>query len=578
MKRPHTTEAAIHLRETMRSLRRALMYCMAFSFAINMLSLMLPIYSLQVFDRVFTTRSVDTLMWLTVVVFAAYAFYGLLFATRAGVLSKIVAWLDKQLTFDVFETALRASAHNLPVTAGQPLRELAVIKQFLTSGVPTLMDVPWSLLFVFVIYMINPLLGLMALGGMGIFVLASLVNEYATRKALLRAVEQQTDAMLNADAISKQAEAIQAMGMGNGVLRSWRKQFDTSLAWQEKAQRRASLIQGTVRAIRLILQIIVTGVGAYLTLQNEMTPGGLIASTILIARALAPFEGMIMLWKQLVQAREAYTRLEALMRETPEKQGDTIMPEPKGSLQLENLFFAPPQKPAIIKGANFSLKPGEMLGIIGPAGAGKTTLSKLLMGILPPSSGSVRLDGVDVYGWSREDFGKYAGYLPQSVELFPGTIKENIARMQADATDESVVQACQRAHAHELILRLPQGYDTPYIPGVSVLSPGQKQRIGLARALYGTPKYVVLDEPNSNLDGEGERALIHTLVLLKKAKITTLIIAHRPSILTMVDTILMIRDGVIEAIGPRDDMLQRYSGGNAGNAKQGEPATEVGRD
>ena len=574
MKQPARTEAHKHLNQTMRSLRRALAFCVLFSFAINMLSLMLPIYSLQVFDRVFTTRSVDTLLGLTGVVLAAYAFYGLLFATRAGVLSKIVAWLDQKLTFEVFEAALRAAAHNLPVTAGQPLRELSVIKSFLTNGAPTLMDVPWSLVFIFVIYMINPLLGTMALAGMGLFVLASLVNEYATRKALLRAAEQQTDAMLNADSISKQAESIHAMGMMNGVLASWRKQFDRSLEWQEQAQRRGSLIQGTVRSCRLILQIIVTGTGAYLTLQNEMTPGGLIASTILIARALAPFEGMIMLWKQLVQAREAYGRLEALMKEAPEKVGETTMPEAKGALKVENMFYAPPQKPAILKGANLQLQPGEMLGVIGPAGAGKTTLSKLLMGILPPSSGNVRLDGVDIYGWSREDFGKYAGYLPQSVELFPGTIKENIARMQAGATDESVVQAAQRAHAHELVLRLPQGYDTPYTPGVSVLSPGQKQRIGLARALYGTPKYVVLDEPNSNLDGEGERALIQTLVLLKQHKVTTIIIAHRPSILTMVDTILMIRDGVVESMGPRDDMLKRYSA--AGRKK--DEAPEVSRD
>lgn len=554
------TEHRGALATAMRSLRRALGYCFVFSFGLNFLSLMLPIYSLQVYDRVFTTRSMDTLLGLTAVVLVAYIFYGMLHAVRSGVIAKIVAWLETELSFTVLETSLHAAAAQVPISAGQQLRELGTLKNFIASAAPTLMDVPWSVLFLFVIYMINPLLGLLALCGMGMFIVVAVLNEYATRKALLRASEKSTESLLSADMIGRQAESIQAMGMMPGVIASWRRDFDRSLKWQDLAQQRSAMLQGFARSMRMVLQIAITGFGAYLVLHNEMTGGGLIAASILIARAVAPFEGMIMLWKQLVQARDAYQRLETLFREAPTPVGDTAMPVPRGILTVEGLYYAPPKKPAILKNVSFRLEAGEMLGIIGPSAAGKTTLSKMLMGIIAPSSGHVRLDGADVHGWAREDFGKYAGYLPQSVELFPGTIKQNIARMQQKPEDAGVVEAAQRAYVHELILQLPGGYDTTYIPGVSVLSPGQKQRIGLARALYGMPKYIVLDEPNSNLDGDGERALMATLSWLKQQRVTTIIVAHRPSILTMVDKIMMLRGGVVEAVGPRDEMMQRYSG------------------
>lgn len=556
-------EAQAVLANALRSLRRALWFCFLFSFALNLLSLMLPIYSLQVFDRVFTTRSLDTLMGLTAVVLAAYAFYGTLYAIRAGVIAKIIAWLDQSLSFTILEASLRAASQQMPVSAGQQLRELATIKSFIASAAPTLMDVPWSVLFLFVIYMINPLLGLIALLAIAFFIATAIANEYATRKPLLRANEKNTESLISADMLSRQAESVQAMGMMKGVIAAWRREFDRSLMWQDLAQQRNATLQGFVRSMRLIMQIAVTGFGAYLTLQNEMTGGGLIAASILVSRALAPFEGMIVLWKQVVGARESYATLERLMRDAPPVIGETAMPVPKGIVQVESLYYAPPRKPPILKNLNFKLEAGEMLGVIGPSAAGKTTLSKLLTGIVPPTNGHVRLDGADVYTWARDDFGKYAGYLPQTVELFPGTIKLNIARMQAGAPDAEVVAAAQRAGVHELVLGLPHGYDTVYVPGVTVLSPGQKQRMGLARALYGNPKYIVLDEPNSNLDGDGERALMHTLSWLKQQRITTIVIAHRPSILGMVDKIMMLRAGSIEAIGPREEIMKRYTAGNA---------------
>jgi ABC-type protease/lipase transport system fused ATPase/permease subunit len=276
---------------------------------------------------------------------------------------------------------------------------------------------------------------------------------------------------------------------------------------------------------------------------------------------MAPFEGTIMLWKQFVQSRDAYHRLHMLIRQTDQSLGDTALPAPKGTLSVEALYYNPSRNVPILRGLSFRLEAGESLGVIGPSAAGKSTLAKALVGIFAPTQGYVRLDGADVSRWARRDFGPYVGYLPQQVELFMGTIKQNIARMAKAPEDEAVIYAAKLAGVHEMILQLANGYDTLYTPGNAVLSPGQKQRIGLARALYGAPRFVVLDEPNSNLDGDGERALMAALQMLKESRVTTVIVAHRPSILTTVDKILSIRAGQVEAFGPRDEMMDRFSGG-----------------
>ena len=541
------------------AMRRAFAYVFLFSFAVNVLSLLMPIYSLQVFDRVFTSRSYDTLMALTAVVVAGYAFYGVLHAIRSAVVARVVEWLERTVAPELLSVSITQAAQSGVSLAGQHQRDLMTMKNFLSSAVPTIADIPWSLLFVLVIYMISPLLGFICIVGVAVMLVSALINEYATRKALLRATEKNVEASLYADLLGRHSEAIQAMGMGKTIIANWSKQNEHGLALQDIAQQRSAVIMGISRSIRTLLQVAVIGVGAVLALQNDLTSGGLIASSILTARALAPFEGIIALWKQFVQSRDAYHRLHGLLARVDPNQGDTTLPAPHGRLTVETLYYAPGKGVNILRGISFALEPGESLGIIGPSAAGKSTLAKALVGILPPTHGAVRLDGADVYRWEREDFGQYVGYLPQQVELFSGTIKQNIARMHEQAHDAAVIEAAQRAGVHELILQLPNGYDTQYSPGIAVLSPGQKQRIGLARALYGNPRLVVLDEPNSNLDGEGEKALMMSLQYLKAAHVTTIVVAHRPSILATVDKILMLRAGMVDVMGPREEVMQRFT-------------------
>lgn len=547
----------------LRAMKRALSYAFAFSFAINLLSLLMPIYSLQVFDRVFTSRSMDTLLALTGVVLVGYIFYAILYSIRAGVIARIVEWLERSIAPQLLDASIFIAATQGTPMAGQHQRDLLSIKGFIASAAPTIMDIPWSLLFVLVIYMINPLLGALTVGGIVLLSVSALVNEYATRKPLLRANERAVDTMLHADLLGRNAEAIQAMGMGRTVIARWQEQNEAGLALQDHAQERSAIILGISRGARMMLQMAVIAIGAWLALNHQLSIGGLVACSILVARALSPFEGTIILWKQFIAARDAYRRLSSLLRAADTPRGDTRLPAPQGVLSVENLYYSPPKTPPVLRGINFRLEPGESLGIIGPSAAGKTTLGKALMGVFPPTHGNVRLDGADIFQWARDDIGQHVGYLPQQVELFMGTLKQNIARMEDNPSDELVIAAAQRAGVHEMILKFENGYDTKYTPGNTVLSPGQKQRIGLARALYGNPRFVLLDEPNSNLDGEGERALMGALRYLKEQMVTTIVIAHRPSILGMIDKVLMLRDGQIEVIGPRDEVLQRFTAPNA---------------
>ena len=555
------------------SMKRAFAYVFLFSFAVNVLSLLMPIYSLQVFDRVFTSRSYETLMALTAVVIAGNAFYGILHAIRAGVVARVVEWLERTVAPELLSVSITQAAQTGVSLAGQYQRDLMTMKNFLSSAAPTIADIPWSLLFVMVIYMINPILGFICIIGVVMMIVSALVNEYATRKALLRATEKNVESALAADLLGRHGEAIQAMGMGEPIIGQWIKQSEHGLALQDTAQQRSAVIMGISRSMRALLQVAMIGVGAVLALQNDLTSGGMIASSILAARALAPFEGIIGLWKQFVQAREAYNRVHGLLARVDPNQGDTTLPAPTGKLSVESLYYAPNKATNILRGIQFALEPGESLGIIGPSAAGKSTLAKAMVGIFAPTHGAVRLDGADVYRWERGDFGQYVGYLPQQVELFSGTIKRNIARMHEQFDDAAVIEAAQLAGVHELILQLPNGYDTVYSPGIAVLSPGQKQRIGLARALYGRPRFVVLDEPNSNLDGEGEKALMMALQHLKTARVTTVVVAHRPSILATVDKILMLRAGMVDVIGPREEVMQRFT---AAGGKRLQPTGPVG--
>ena len=540
--------------------KRAMIYIFIFSFAVNALSLLQPLYSMQVFDRVFTTRSVDTLIGLTAVILIGYVFYGALYAVRAGVIARIVEWLERTIAPKLLRISIEQAAQTGSPYAGQHQRDLMTIKNFIALATPTAMDVPWSLLFVLVIYLINPILGFIAILGIIILCVSAVINEYATRKALMRATEKSVESSLSADAIGRSAEAICAMGMNDAVVNNWEKDNHRGLELQDIAQQRGAIINGITRSLRLLLQISVTAIGAWLALNNQLSAGGLIAASILIQRALSPFDSAISIWNQLIGARDAYHRLTLLMRNVVPPLGATVLPAPKGRLTVEGLYlsFGKPSNP-ILRNINFELQPGESLGIIGQSAAGKSTLGKALAGVFLPSMGTVRLDGAELFRWGRAEVGQYIGYLPQQVELFAGSLKFNIARLLPDIPDERIIEAAQKAGVHHLVLQFENGYDTVYQPGNTVLSPGQKQRIGLARALFGNPRLVILDEPNSNLDGDGERALMHTIMQLKKAQVTTIIIAHRPSILATVDKIMVLKAGAIEAFGPREEILARFA-------------------
>lgn len=554
--------------------KRALKYAFLFSFAINILMLAMSIYSLQVLDRVISSHSLETLFLLTMLVVALLVVMGIFYGLRAALLHSVADWLDIEVGPELLRDAVTKSSLGLYVSAAQHQRDLSSIKGFISGGgVATALDAPWTILFMIVIYMISPVFGAITIFGLVVLVGFGLLNEYATKKPYQSSGEGQILANQMADSASRNAEAVEAMGMMRYVGMRWQKLQESAASHLDLAQGRANMIQSISKVIRMVLQISVTGFGAYLVIRNELTVGGMIAGSILVGRALAPFEGMIAIYKNWIAARDAYTRLNrALSTGKSLDRGTMEMLVPEGRLSVENLIFSPvPGMAPIIRGVSFVLHPGESLGIIGPSAAGKSTLSKLIIGLLPPTHGAARLDGADTFKWNRENFGKFTGYMPQSVELFNGTIRDNIARLDPTATDEEVIKAAQIAGAHEMILRLPKGYETVYQSGQHALSPGQRQRVALARALFRTPKFVVLDEPNTNLDGEGERALVETLRRMKQAGMTFVLVAHRPTLVAAVDKLLVLKAGTIERFGPRDDILKIYT-------QQGTPKPVVRND
>ncbi len=549
------------LGKLIRQAKRPLWWVAIFSFAANMLMLVMPIYTLQVLDRVIMSFNFNTLVMLTIVALGGLLFYALFSGLRSVVLSRLSDWLQAVLSPRLMAVAVENSAIGIPASAGQFQRELGSLRGFIAGqGVTSLFDAPWSIIFIITIYLINPLLGLLSLVGAILLLGFGVAVEISTKKPVDDATELSNRNMQFAEATSRNADAVEAMGMLPTITKLWKSQSERMQELTSLAGNRSNIIVSLSRFVRMSLQIGIIGIGAWLALNNELTVGGMIGASILMGRALAPFEGAIATWKQLIQARDSYHRIDAALTDVPNLRGTMEMPEPGGTLSVEQLMYKPPNGATpIIKNVSFALKAHESLGLIGPSAAGKSTLARLLMGILPPSHGSVRLDGVDIFHWNRSDLGKYVGYLPQNVELFPGTIRDNIARMETDASDEDVIDAARFAGCHEMILRLPQGYETEFSPSMLSLSPGQRQRVGLARALYKKPSFVVLDEPNINLDGEGEVALRQAIIRMREAGITFILVAHKPSIVTHVDKILMLQDGMIKDFGPRDEVLKKYT-------------------
>jgi len=474
---------------------------------------------------------------------------------------KLGSWLDQRLGGDLLSAGVQAAGAGNAAPSAQGLRDLTTLRNFLTgASVFPILDAPWTPLFLIVIFLLHPLLGALAtLGAVTLFALA-VANDLSARGALERAGAASRAALGHAEAATRNADAILAMGVLPNLVRRWQRANAEMLSFLGTASQRSATLGAVSKFIRMALQIAILGTGAWLVLTADLTAGGMIAGSILLGRALAPVDQAIASWKSAVAARQAYRRISAQLAVLPPRSEVMPLPAPRGLLTVENLSYAHPGAgEPLLRGISLRLEPGESLGLIGPTAAGKTTLARLMVGNLHPQVGQVRLDGADVWQWDAADRGPYVGYLPQDVELFQASVRENIARLGA-AESETVVAAARLAQVHDMILRLPQGYETPVGDGGVALSGGQRQRIALARAVFGPPRLVVLDEPNANLDQEGEAALLTALGGLKAAGVTTVVIAHRPSVLRHVDKILVLRPEQTPAFGPRDEILQQVTG------------------
>lgn len=566
----------MYLRDITHQSIQTLKYVLLFSLASNLLMLMLPIYSLQVLDRVISSASMDTLVMLTIIAIFAFVFYGIFSAVRQATCARLGEWIETTVAPNILSHTVSQTAQTVSPQGSQNMRDLATIKNFITSpGFQTLLDAPWAPLFLLIIFLVSPVLGIISIVGGGLLLVMAYLTEITTKSLTEEATRHALKAMHISDAANRNAELIEAMGMMPGVLRQWLDMTRKSMLAQARAADRNNILSAVSKSIRMLIQVAIIGFGAWLALRNEISVGGMIASSILSGRALAPFEAAIGIWKTVISFRDSYKRLNKDLSRRTTQRGTMGLPAPTGKLVAENVFYRAPNSEALIlRNVNFTVEPGTLVGIIGPSAAGKSTLSKLLAGIWEATSGAVRLDGVDIFKWSREDVGRYIGYCPQDVDVFEGTIRDNIARLNPDASDEDVIAAGKMAGVHELVLRFPDGYETVIGPGLSSLSPGQKQRIGLARAVFGNPRLVVMDEPNSNLDGEGEIALIQTIGRLKQKGVTCLVVAHKPSIISHMDNILMLRAGVVEAYGPREEILPRYMNNPRANPEQA--ATNAG--
>ncbi len=543
------------------AVRRAMILVFVFSFAVNLLILTLPIYMLSVFDRVISSRSYETLLYLTLMACFAMVMMGAFEWLRGRLLVRLGTWWDHHLSPTVFGAIIAASNMDQRGST-RLLNDIQDVRGFLAGGaVVQLLDAPWLPVFLLVLWFLNPLIGLIGLIGAVLLILLAVINEFATRPHTLRALDNNLRAQNEAAASLRNNETINALGMGNNVVARWMASYVGGLEHGQKGNDVARTMLASAKTIRLIVQIAILGAGAYLVLEREFTPGAMIAGSILLGRALAPIENAIDTWKQLVAARAAYDRLNLFFSEYHEPSSRTKleMPPPRGNLSASGVVYAyPGTNHAIIRGTTFEILAGEVIAIIGPSGAGKSTLARLLMGVVAPIGGSVRLDGIEIKNWDREQLGPYDGYLPQDVELFAGTIAENIGRF-SQLDSEAVMAAAKRAGVHELVSELPQHYDTQLGERGMTLSGGQRQRLGLARALYGNPVLVILDEPNANLDSEGEEHLLRVIASLKQEGCTVVFIAHRPSMLSSADRIILLRDGRIEAFGPRDEVLKRVT-------------------
>lgn len=545
--------------QALKKCRSALLSVGFFSMFINLLMLTGPLFMLQVYDRVLASKSQSTLVALLILVAALFVFLGLLELIRTRILARVSDQFSQDLREVTFKATLDHSVKQTASVGTQPIRDLEQVKHFMASPGPSaLFDLPWTPLYIAVNFLLHPVLGIFSLCAAVFLIIMSIINEVLSKPRIEESMNKTQRTQITAEEARQNAETLTAMGMQTNVAHRWQEMQNEAGIAQRALSNIASLFQSISKSSRLLLQSCVLAVGALLVIEGQISPGAMIAASIILTRALAPIDQSINQWRNFLGARKAYKRLKLILNHSQTDKDQMPLPEPKGAISVNQLFIgAPGSKTPLLKAIDFSLQPGEALAVLGPTGAGKSCLIRVLSGIWQPLSGTVRLDGAALDQWHPDQLGPAIGYLPQSVELLSGTIKDNIARFTKEPDPEKIIEAAKQANVHNLVLSFKDGYDTFIGDGGEKLSGGQKQRIGLARALYNDPRFVILDEPNANLDAEGEEALTFAINKAKNNGQTVILVAHRPSALKACDKVLFIRDGRQLAFGPRDEVLQK---------------------
>ena len=543
--------------------KRAFVTVGTFSAFINLLMLVPSLYMLQVYDRVLASRNEITLLMLTLIMLGAYLLMSALEMVRSFVLIRIGARFDMTLNKRVYTAAFEQNLRQAGGNAGQALSDLTNLRQFLTgNALFAFFDAPWFPIYLLVIFFFEPWLGVFALCGTAVLVVLAFVNEKVSRDPLKEANTMAIVSSTLATNNLRNAEVIESMGMLPNLMGRWFKLHGRFLNLQAEASTKAGIVGAVTKFFQTALQSLVLGFGALLVIEGRITPGMMIAASILVGKALSPVQQVIAVWKSWSSTRSAYDRLNALLTTNPARNAGMELPKPQGALAVEGVVAGPPgSNQQVLRGVTFAVVPGDALGVIGPSGSGKSTLARLLVGVWPALAGKVRLDGADIYSWNKAELGPNVGYLPQDIELFSGSVSENIARF-GEIDPDKVVEAAKRAGVHDMILHLPKGYDTLLGDGGAGLSGGQKQRLGLARAMYGDPALVVLDEPNSNLDEVGEQALVQAVMDMRRRGKTVVLITHRTSIIGATNKLLLVRDGMTQAFGPTEQVLAALQDAN----------------
>ncbi len=549
------------LAEAIAASKRTLLGLAIFSFFISILMLTGPFYMLQVYDRVLASQSAPTLVALTVLALGLYFTLGVLDWVRQSLFAVVASRLEDRLADEALNASLASSLRDPGRKTDRPLRDLRTVRRFLASpALSAMFDAPFAPIFFLALFLLHWTFGLWAMFGAAVLLVLALINQAVTRNALRIAEDRERIAQMRAGEMTRNVEVMDALGMRTQLQARWRGDLDASDNASTTSSERLSSFTAGTKAFRLFLQSAILGLGAWLVIQGESSPGAMIAASILMGRAIAPIEQMVGQWRNMVDARRAWVALNEAVAGAPTSPEPMPLPEIRGRVDFEAVSAGPPaaERP-VLKQVSLTLEPGDVLGVIGPSGSGKSTFARILAGVWPAKVGAVRIDGAELSAWSRDLLGPQVGYLPQQVDLFSGSVRDNIARFREDAPAEAIIAAAQSAGCHDLILRLPEGYDTEIGEGGAYLSAGQRQRVGLARALFGEPNLVILDEPNSNLDTSGDEALQNAIARLKLRRATTVIIAHRPNAIMHCNKLMVLDNGQVRLFGPRDEVMAKIA-------------------